>query len=242
MCNRAGLLIGWDETAARALVARADCDSWNCEECAARMASHWRLRAEMGTRALLASGYKMDFVTITSHEKLKDFAATETVWRDAWSRLYAALKRKQPELQYMIVPERHKDGRMHVHAVWNAGVSQKWLKDNARQRGLGHQAKVKPIVEGSVYERYITKYIGKDLGENVPAHFRRVRVSRGWAEIPAPDTRTENLRWEYIGSNGALEQVYQECKAKNINLIDIETGEYFDDIDLGTIIATTNYA
>ena len=133
MCQRAGLLIGWDDTSARALVARADCDSWNCEECAARMASRWRLRAEMGARALLGDGYRVDFVTITSHEKLKDFAATETVWRDAWSKLYAALKRKQPNLEYMIVPEKHKDGRMHVHAVWNAGVSSKMAEGQCAQ-------------------------------------------------------------------------------------------------------------
>ena len=166
-----GLLVGWDDKAARAFVARADCDSWNCEECAARMASRWRLRAEMGTRALLGAGYRVDFVTITSHERLKDFAATEAVWRNAWSKLYAALKRNQPSLEYMIVPEKHKDGRMHVHAVWNAGVSQKWLKDNARKRGLGYQAKVIKIQDAAPAVRYITKYIGKDLGENVPAHF-----------------------------------------------------------------------
>jgi len=242
MCQRAGLLIGWDDSAARALVARADCDGWNCEECAARMASRWRLRAEMGTRALLGAGYRVDFVTITSHERLKDFAATEAVWRNAWSKLYAALKRKQPSLEYMIVPEKHKDGRMHVHAVWNAGVSQKWLKDNARKRGLGYQAKVIKIQDAAPAVRYITKYIGKDLGDNVPAHFRRVRVSRGWVDIAAPENDSASLRWEYIGSNGALDAVYKECHAKGIDLIDIETGEYFDDVDLGTIIADYKYA
>ena len=186
---------------------------------------------------MLARGDKVDFVTITSHEALPDFASTEAVWRDAWSKLYAALKRKQPSLEYMIVPEKHKDSRMHVHAVWNAGVSQKWLKDNARKRGLGYQAKVVSISESAPAVRYITKYIGKDLGEDVPAHFRRVRVSRGWADISPPVNEYASLRWEYIGSNGALNEVYKECHARNVALIDLETGEYCDDIDLGTIVA-----
>lgn len=236
MCKRAGLLIGWDDQARRALVTQADCDSWKCEECARRMSDRWILRAEMGARAILGAGEALDFVTITSHEKLKTFEETERVWRSAWAALYAALKRTKPNLEYFIVPEKHKDGRMHVHALWNAGVKQRWLKDNARRRGLGYQAKIKPITEARFAVRYVTKYVGKSLGEDVPQHFRRVRVSRGWADIAPPETSLNGLRWEYVGSNGALHIVYEECQAKGITLIDLETGALFDDIDLGTII------
>jgi hypothetical protein len=237
MCERAGLLIGWDESAKRALVTRANCDSWSCVECAARMSARWVLRAQMGVHSMIYYGQEVDFVTITSHEKLKTFQQTEHVWREAWSRLYAALKRKSPQLQYMIVPEKHKDGRMHVHALWNAGVSKKWLKDGARKRGLGYQADVKHVLSEIMAVRYVTKYIGKSLGDDVPKHFRRVRVSSGWTDIPEPDTALGNLRWEYIGTNGALWSVYQEVKQKDFDLIDLATGEFFDDVDLGTIVA-----
>lgn len=126
---------------------------------------------------------------------------------------------------------------MHVHALWTANVKQKWLKDNARSRGLGYQAKVKVIPSAHVAAQYVTKYIGKDLGTDVPPHFRRVRVSRGWPDIPAPVTEQTGLKWEYVNSNGALEVIYRECQAKGISLIDLDTGEYFDDVDLGTIVA-----
>lgn len=218
------------------MVARANCDSWNCAECAIRMKERWSLRAEIGVKEMLKSGDRVDFVTITSHEKLADFGATEIVWRSAWGMLYNALKRRNPKLQYMIVPERHKTGRMHVHALWNANVTKRWLKDNARKRGLGYQCEVKPIDTSGKAQHYVIKYLGKELGENVPAHFRRVRVSQGWAEIPDPDNALVNLRWEYIGTNGALQTVYEECQAKRITLIDVSTGEMFDDIDLGTIV------
>lgn len=240
MCKRAGLLIGWDYSSARALVTRADCDSWSCPECARRMAETWVLRAQIGVRQFLSAGFAVDFVTITSHEKLHSFEATESVWREAWPVLYAALKRKNKNLQYFIVPEKHKDGRMHVHALWTAGVKQKWLKDNGRRRGLGYQSKVKPVSDVHQASQYVTKYIGKDLGKDVPKHFRRVRVSQGWPDIPAPNTAENGLKWEYIGTNGALAVVYAECQAKNISLIDMETGAYFDDVDLGTIVWTPN--
>lgn len=238
MCNRAGLLIGWDLGSKRALVTRANCDSWSCDECAKRMSDSWAFRAALGTARLLSQGDLVDFVTITSHEKLKNFAATEIVWRDAWAKLYNALKRQKKDLQYMIVPERHKDGRMHVHALWNAGVSQRWLKNNARKRGLGYQCKVINIGHQGYAQKYIVKYLGKSLGDFHAPHFHRVRVSAGWADIASPDNNLAGLKWEYIGTNGALSVVYEECDAKGINLIDLETGAHFDDVDLGTIVWT----
>lgn len=238
VCTRAGILVGWDEAMARALVARANCDSWLCDECRQRMAERWALRAEMGARAIIRRGEPLDFVTITSHERLSDFAATERVWRSAWATLYAALKRRTPTLEYMIVPEKHKSGRMHVHGLWNAGVNTRWLKDNARKRGLGFECKIVPVDVSGRAQKYVVKYVGKSLGNDVPAHFRRVRVSAQWVDIPPAATGLEALRWEYIGTNGALAIVYEECQAKGIALIDVSTGAHFDDVDLGTMVAT----
>lgn len=235
MCKLAGLLIGWDEVARRALVTRADCDSWKCDECSKRMAEMWRLRAEIGVRHYIGAGLHVDFITITSHEKLPDFASTERVWREAWPVLYAALKRRSTQLNYFIVPEKHKDGRMHVHALWTANVTQKWLKDNARKRGLGYQAKRRPVMDAGAAVRYVGKYIGKSMGEQVPQHFRRVRLSDAWPKIPLPVTPLVGLRWEYVNGNGALAVVMAECQAKHIDMIDMKTGEYFDAVDLGTI-------
>lgn len=235
MCKRAGLLIGWDVDAKRALVAWGNCDSWHCADCARRMGERWALRASMGARKILATGDALDFVTITSHERLRTFEATEAVWRDSWGKLYNALKRQNERLEYMIIPEKHEDGRMHVHALWNAGVSKRWLKDNARKRGLGYECEIKHVSHEGSASRYVTKYVGKNLGVDVPQHFHRVRVSHGWADVPKPDNELVALRWEHVGTNGALQVVYAECQAKNIALIDLRTGEKFDDVDLGTI-------
>jgi len=237
VCDKAGLLFGWSNGTKRVLVTRANCDSWSCGDCSERMANRWGLRAEMGCAQIIRRGETVDFVTITSHEKLRNFADTERVWKSAWTGLYHAIKRQRRELTYMIVPERHKDGRMHIHALWNAGVSQKWLKDNARKRGLGYQCKIIPIAHSNYAAKYVTKYVCKDFGSDLPAHFRRVRVSHDWADIPKPTTQYDDLHWEYVGTNGALQVVYDECQSKGITIIDMATGEVFDDIDLGTIVA-----
>lgn len=228
MCKRGGMLIGWDFDSRRALVTRGDCDSWSCPECARRMAESWVLRAQIGVRQFLSIGLTVDFVTITSHEKLHTFAQTENVWREAWPVLYAALKRKNQALQYFIVPEKHKDGRMHVHALWTAGVSQKWLKDNARRRGLGYQAKIKRVSDVHAAARYVTKYIGKSLGDDVPPKFRRVRVSQAWPVIPAPVTENMGLKWEYTRDEAVLEAIFIDARDKGIALVDMTTGAYLD--------------
>jgi len=237
MCKNAGLLIGWHKTEKRAFVARANCDNWSCEDCAVRMGNNWGLRASLGTRTLIDKGDTVDFITLTSHEKLPDFEATERVWRSAWGTLYNALKRQNNALAYLMIPERHKSGRMHIHGIWNAAVSQRWLKDNARRRGLGYQCKVVHISTERYASKYIAKYLGKSLGADYPARFRRVRCSNNWVHLPKPDTADNELQWEYIGTNGSLAIVYEQCQMRGIALIDKETGEFFDDVDLGTIVS-----
>jgi len=199
------------------------------------MRDRWVLRAQIGARKLRADGYTVDFVTITSHEKLKTFEACEAVWKHTWSMLYDALKRQQPALEYVCVPEKHKDGRMHVHLLWNANVRQKWLKDNARKRGAGHQAKIVREPSELIISRYVAKYLGKSLGGEVPKRFRRVRVSQGWAEIPQPENELTGLEWTYADTNGKLLMAYSRARREKFDLIDLDTGAYFDDVDLGTI-------
>ena len=235
MCKRGGLLIAYDIPARRALVTDADCDSWKCAECAERMSAAWVMRAEIGARRLIDAGARVDFATLTSHERLKDFRSTAEVFPSAWDKLHKRLNRQSDTREYLMIPERHKDGRLHVHALWTFGVSRRWLKDNARACGLGYQADVKPVREAFHAVKYVTKYVGKALGDDAPAHFRRVRVSAGWADIPAPDVETSDLDWHYIGGNGALNAAYDECDRLNLTLIDVRTGEIFDDIDMGTI-------
>jgi len=228
MCKLAGLLIGWDFASKRAIIAHGQCDSWECEECAARMASRWKMRAAIGARAILANHDFLDFCTITSHEALKTFAATETVWRSAWAMLYAKLKRHRADFQYMIVPEKHQDGRMHVHVMWNACVGLRWLKNAARTSGLGYEADVSHIVDAGAASLYVVKYLAKNLGEEAPPHFRRVRVSQGWPDIPRPDNSDAKLLWEYTNSPEVVMQWLHECQTKHLTVIDQKSGEAFD--------------
>lgn len=228
MCKNAGLLIGWDFTNRRAVIAGATCDSWDCAECSKRMVQRWKMRAAMGARAILRAGEVLDFCTITSHEKLATFADTERVFRAAWPTLYSALKRRKPGLMYFMIPERHKDGRMHVHALWNAGVTKRWLKDNARGRGFGYEDDVKHLTDERGACAYVVKYLSKSLGGEAPERFRRVRVSQNWPDVPKPNSEDSGLTWEYTNSEEVLFAWLREAGAKGIRVLDQKTKEAFD--------------
>lgn len=235
MCTRGGLLIAYVNEERKALLTDADCESWKCEECAKLLQERWQRRAKVGAHKLLEQGAKLQFVTLTSHEKVRDFTAGCAVWSFAWNKLQARLRRKSQISEYFMIPERHKSGALHMHALWTFNVSKRWLKDNARQCGLGYMVDVQPVESASGAVRYVTKYLAKSLGDDMPQRFRRVRVSVGWAKLPDVKSEQSDYVWEYIGGNGALNQHYRRCADEGITMIDIRTGEIWDDVDLGTI-------
>lgn len=230
MCKKAGFIVGFDMSQKRAVVARANCDSWSCEECAARMKEEWIYRAVLGAREILARGEMLDFCTITSHERLKNWEQTVFVFKKAWPALYASLKRHCCDLMYFVVPEQHKDGRLHVHALWNDGLTKKELKNAARARGLGHQCDVQHVTEPSHAVSYVTKYCAKSLGAADGKRVRRVRVTRNWPKAPSA-SKTNDLIWCYIADQVGFLCMYEYCDYFNIDLVNQKTGEPWDDGD-----------
>lgn len=237
VCKRAGVLFGWNAATKTVVVTQGTCDSWACPECAKMMRDRWSLRAQIGVRQFLAEHQFVDFVTLTSHEKLMNFQQTERVWREAWPPIYNAIKRRNPDFQYMIIPEKHKNGRMHVHALWTAGTPKRELIKIVRSRGLGYKLDVSAIVSSLAAQKYVIKYVGKSLGEDVPKKFHRVRVSQDWPVIPRPETPSSNLKWEYTRSEQVVFLMLREAQEKHFSVINQHSGENFDidDIDFSII-------
>lgn len=239
MCQRGGLLIAYVLEQGKAFVTDADCDSWKCPECSEKLRDKWTLRAQIGVRDLIGQGIKVQFVTLTSHERNRTFAAGAAVFSSAWGQLSKRLKRKADVSEYFMVAERHKSGALHMHCLWTFGVSKRWLKDNARECGLGYMVDVQEIQTVLEATKYVTKYLTKSLGDEVPKRFRRIRVSAGWADVPAANSEQSGYDWQYIGGNGALNEAYKQCEKYGLTMVDVRTGEIFDDVDLGTIAWTS---
>ena len=162
------------------------CGMWNCPACGEINAYKAVRRAAIGEQVIIDAGMKLDFITVTSHEKLTPTASL-AVLPKAWNKLNIRIKRELTGLtiEYFTVPEQHKDGRWHMHGLTTAKLPRKWWKDNARECGLGYQSDVQEVSDLGGVAPYIGKYMTKMLqNTNLPKHFRRIRTSKGWPKLP----------------------------------------------------------
>jgi hypothetical protein len=194
-----------------ALLFQPRCKSWGCDYCAAVNMSFWAATAYHAMTSLIDDNNcqnqrnLMSFLTLTSHRKLGPTASTG-VFGHAWPMLSRRARRAASQGQYLLIPEQHQDGRLHVHALETFALGRRWWKDNAAQVGLGYMADEKETYSPAGAADYVTKYLTKSLSATAwPKGFRRVRTSQGWPRLPEP-VEPEAWYFEYIPLYEALDK------------------------------------
>lgn len=222
-------MVGFTAEGNKALVFKADCDLWECPECAKRKKNSWLVRGIRGCAEIRSHGSMPRFVTITSSGKLGSFAATAAVFPSAWNQVYQRMRRKTPGLMYLAIMEGHKDGRLHLHLTTNATMKTRWYKDNCVESGLGFMAQAEEMETDEQVAAYIVKYITKSLaGEKFPKKIRRVRATENWYNFTPDELPALATDWLTCNTTTALWSVTEQCQAENRNMVDLRTGEYFD--------------
>ena len=187
-----------------AIVFRPRCKMWKCPYCAQQNKRLWTMRAYYGAEFLQAEHEPLRFITLTSHEKLSA-RQSWTIWPKAWAKLYMRAKRIQSSASYMLVPEQHRDGRLHVHFLGTWEMSERWWKDNARECGLGYMAEAEQPRSIAHAAWYIGKYVSKQLDTNQwPKGFRRVRPSHNWPKMPSAE-RPKGWHFHVLGGDDVLQ-------------------------------------
>jgi hypothetical protein len=232
------------------VVVRPPCRQWDCPHCAEVLAKQWMLRCMMLV-SNSDSEQSFDFVTLTMHEDLKTNKSTRAVFEDAWRKLYAALKRAQKDFSYVLVPELHKDGRMHVHMITSfhppdeyfvhhhrqrnkqvrrmraAGVMDRFWKDVPRAYGFGYANDQEPI-EGDVAKvaGYIGKYLSKQRKVNQwPKGFKHVRASHDVPQLPEVSTPLDQFDWQMCMNQDTLQSLIHAAQQQGYRMIDPHSGE-----------------
>lgn len=160
------------------------CKLWSCPTCGEMNRELWTWRAAHGAKVLYDQGHHLEFVTLTSHEKL-DAAGSIKVLPHAWHKVHHRLRRAAPAAQYFLVPEGHKNGRVHLHMITTAHLPKRWWKDAPRACGMGYQSDLQDVRSAGSVAAYIGKYLTKTLQfSNFGRGFRRVRKSQDWPELP----------------------------------------------------------
>jgi hypothetical protein len=151
------------------------------------------------------------FLTLTSHEHLETLSKTLYVWPKAWNKLrQRANYAVRAKWHWVMIPEMHKDGRLHVHLIESAGLGTRWWKDNARASGLGWRAEEEEFKSGADNPAraasYASKYLGKQLGvRSWPRYFHHIRTSQHFPELPPfGENPYENVIWHALNTKKML--------------------------------------
>lgn len=170
-----------------ALLMRPNCDCWNCPQCAARNAKRWIARIiNHVNKADTVNGWHM--FTLTAHERWRSDAASVKNLRQGWKKLYNRMRYEFGVSQYCKVWEMHEKSGFHLHGLIDSVIAERWLKDNARQCGMGYQVDIHAVDNAGQVAGYIAKYFLKSEYEansrGLPANLRRIEVSRNWTKLP----------------------------------------------------------
>jgi hypothetical protein len=192
-----------------AILFQPACKLWRCPHCGHLNRRRCVAHVIISANSLIEQGRELWFVTLTSHERLRTTEATLRVFRDAWPKLHKRINRAFGRVAYYAVPERHKDGRLHCHAIVDTRIDEKWLKTAAREVGLGWRVESERVQSPLRAGLYMGKELTKQLGlHEWPERFRHYRTSQNWPKLPEP---VSPPGWEFgklAGSTALESEIY----------------------------------
>lgn len=196
-----GSLVGRDEETGTVLVVPMYCHRWTCPRCGKRKAAVWR-------RVAIA-GDPERFITLTLREvpAWQAKRAAEKMKR-AWAKLVQRIRRKWGECEYLLVFELTKKGTPHIHMLQRGCyIPQAWLSEQWCKLTGSYIVDIRRVRNKADVGNYITKYLGKSVGEVSSAlhGLRIVQRSKRWIIDPsalegdAPARRVSRVvEWTFV--------------------------------------------
>lgn len=162
-----------------------------CPSCLRARQYLWRLRAEaevlLHRKTLFFTG---TFKAQTDNLKIVNDECTRFL-----KRLRRRCDRRDSKVRYLLVPERHKSGNWHIHALLhsNDAITTRMANDS-----WGAGFTVCKVADRAT-AGYVTKYVAKDLLEDANGKLPRIRASRsptygGWVMERDKELVQEMLR------------------------------------------------
>ncbi len=214
-------LFGKHKTQKKWLLVNADCDSWKCEECAAKMVRLHQLRIIEACGFTL--GGKWTFVTVTASQHSRGFDASLANLKQGWTKLAERLRRKNGTKHYVLMHEKHKDGTLHFHMLYNALLTTKWLRVACKACKMGFMAKAERLKDAKSSGKYVTKYLAKSIAQGLdfPLRFKRVRYSVGFPKFVFDD-KTSEYEWDAYKKFTDFEKrtLHRVAREASIELVD----------------------
>lgn len=208
-------LIGYSSASKTVVLWRPGCGQWACPACGRRNAMSWVHKIAYGSHIYMLTGESWAFATLTARRDRRGFNPSLSDFQKGWPKLLLRIKRYISPLpfHYAMIPERHQDGTVHMHALWSERFDAKprkkangetiWrskdLADMLAACGLGWSHDCQPIDDSTGAALYAAKYIGKQAGDEAwPKGLRHVRTSHKWPEHDDHTGNTTPLEWSRV--------------------------------------------
>ena len=171
-----GSLIGTNETGDTVKVIPLFCHRWTCPRCRKQKSAFWR--------EIACAGEPDKFLTFTIRENKNIPAKLQAInMKKAWSKLVQKIRYTFGEFEYLMVWELQENGSPHMHLLVRCGfIPQAWLANEWCKMTGAFKVDIRKIKNKNNIARYITKYIGKDIGRvSEELHgLRIVQRSKRW--------------------------------------------------------------
>lgn len=187
------------------------------------------------------------FVTFTLNSKKYDRENLSVFIKDLGQYIRNYRRKYNKDIQYLFIPEKHKDGAWHMHGLIKGLDSSSLVeltidmklpytilnelkKGNKIYDWIDYSQRfgyctLSPVRDIESCAKYVMKYISKDLAKNIDINNKCYYVSRGLkkAEVIKKGTLDKFLSSEYWSYSNDW------VKIKNLNISDIDDG-YLDSI------------
>lgn len=175
------------------------CGKWTCPECGERNRKTWMHDVMYGVSWYMETqNMEFSLLTLTLSGRNRSRQSSISAWRSVWPRLFSRHYRKYGSCPYVLVPEMHRNGVVHLHAIVSSPTTKRWWKDNCYACGGGYIADFELCRDERRAGAYATKYLGKNLAvHNWPKGYRRIRTSRYWPKVPR-SAASDNYEWKVI--------------------------------------------
>ena len=207
-----------------AILVRIPCQQWTCEVCGQRKANYFAGIARAGC-ALSVERLRLLTISCPRESPAESWAQLGARWHRMSESLARRLGKqgqqsKRSRLTYFGTVELQKRGNPHLHLILrDSGYIPK-----AEVHQLGYAAgfgfsDIRQILPGAGVV-YVTKYLHKSAGQQLPKGARRVRRSRDWFTPPARPSCSWGPDWRWQSVEGLdLDQVERDLVGKGYEVL-----------------------
>lgn len=185
-------IYGPDKESKHIRFVRLKCKSWKCPRCGPKKAKQLRYSTIQAAQGL----YLKRLLTLTlDPAKLPTQTDSIKYLKECWSKFRVYLGRKyRTKVSFIAFMELQSNGRAHLHILVDRYMTQSWVSQAWQSVGGGRIVDIR-VVDIHRVALYVSKYLTKNLLNELPPRVRRYSCSRNIQLFTRP---SKDSPWKLI--------------------------------------------